>query len=631
MKKRQQGNTFLENRGGAMLVGLLLSLLLLAFSLPLQAAVEVSASINARSFPIDRVATLTLTASGVRSFTPVLPKVDGLLFHRRGQSTQMSLVNGSYSSSVTSQFLVEATRTGSFTIPPIVIRNSSGSSKTQAISFEVTAAQSAVVQTQSQPRNVATTRLRSGEADTVAFLRLTPVKKKSYSGEVVPIQIKVYFRDGIQANLNTLPQLKGEGFVLEELSRSPEKTRELIHNTPYTVLTWNSSLSGIKEGEHTVSVELEATLLLRQKRRRAGNSLFNDPFMGGSFFDDFFGGYQEKEVKIASPAQKLTVLSLPEQGKPQGFSGAIGDFRLKVSASPLELSLGDPVTLNMVVSGVGNFARVGAPQMQQKLKGWKSYTPSSEFVEEGSAERGRKVFEQALVLKDTTVTAIPAMKFSYFDPDSNSYKTLRSDPIPIQISGRVQLKPVIAPTKQQPASLRTVTRQEAPGAAAVQAPLPALAPLKIENGSQSQELSPLFSRSWFQIVATLFLLIVLGAVLQRMRKARFARNPLLLRNQEMKSLLKQRLSEMEQARLRSDSRTFLARCRRAIQEQLGLLWGVEAAAITRIDLEQRLVADSILITVFTAADESAYGGQNLDSRQMQEFTQGLKSELEGLI
>lgn len=622
----------MENRGGAVLLGLLLSLLLLSFSSPLQAAVEVSASLNARSFPMDRVATLTLTANGVRSFTPVLPKVDGLIFHRRGQSTQMSLVNGSYSSFVTAQYLVEATRTGSFTIPPIEIRNSSGSSKTKAISFEVTAAQSAVVQAQSQPSNTATTtRLRSGESDTVAFLRLTPVKKKSYSGEVVPIQIKVYFRDGIQANLNSLPQLKGEGFVLEELSRNPEKTRELIHNTPYTVLTWNSSLSGIKEGEHTVSVELEATLLLRQKRRRATNSLFNDPFMGGSFFDDFFGGYQEKDVKIASPVQKLTVLSLPEQGKPQGFSGAIGDFRLKVSASPLELSLGDPVTLNMVVSGVGNFARVGAPQMQQKLKGWKSYTPSSEFVEEGSAERGRKVFEQALILKDITVAAIPAMKFSYFDPDSNSYKTLRSDPIPIQISGRVQAGPVTTtPTKQQPTSLKTVTRQKASGTA-VQAPLPDLAPLKIENGSQSQELSPLFSRTWFKIVAMLFLLVVLAAVIQRMRKARFARNPLLLRNQEMKSLLKQRLSEMEQARLRSDSRAFLARCRRAIQEQLGLLWGVEAAAITRVDLEQRLATDSIMITVFKAADESAYGGQNLDSRQMQEFTQGLKTELEGLI
>lgn len=629
MKNRRHRKDFSGWRIGAMAAGLLLAVSLLFCSV-LQAAVEVSATFNVRSFPIDRVASLTLTVSGVRSFTPLMPAVDGIIFHKRGQSTQMSLVNGNYSALVTSVYLVEATRTGSFTIPPIELRNNSGSHMTQAITFEVTAAQSAVRQTQPQSGTGAQTRLGSGDADSVAFLRLTSIKEKSYSGEVVPIQIKVYFRDGIQVNLNSLPRLKGEGFVLEELSHKPEQTKEIIHNTRYTVLTWDSSLSGIKEGEHTVSFEIEATLLLRQQRRRPAGSRMNTPF-GGSFFDDFFGGYREKEVKIASPAQTLSVLALPMEGRPQGFAGAIGEFELDVKASPLELSLGDPVTLNMVVSGEGNFDRVTAPQMDGRVKGWKSYTASSEFVEEGRGSRGRKLFEQALVLKDAGVTEIPAMQFSYFDPATASYKSLHSASIPIQVQGRVPEKRVVPAPVQQEASTEIVAGQPPEGTAAAHVSLPGLAPLKTGGDDLDQELSPLFTRSWFQIMGVLFLLIIVAAVLQRIRNARFARNPELLRDQQMKRLLQEGLQKMEQAQRTNDSRQFLVHCRRTVQEQLGLFWGVEATAITSADLKHRLAPESILLTVFLAADESAYGGQNLDSSQMQEFAEDLKHELQGLI
>jgi hypothetical protein len=612
-----------------MAVGLFFAVALFFVSLPLRAEVEVSATLNTQSFPVDRVASLTLTASGVRSFTPLMPAVEGIIFHRRGQSTQMSLINGNYSALVTSVYLVEATRTGSFTIPPIELRNASGSHMTQAISFEVTAAQSAVVQAQPQSGKAAQARLGSGEADSVAFLRFTPVKEKSYSGEVVPVQIKVYFRDGIQVNLNSLPQLKGEGFVVEELNHKPEQTKEVINTTRYTVLTWNSSLSGIKEGAHDVSFEVEATLLLRQQRRRLAATRRNDPF-GGGFFDDFFGGYREKEVKIASPVQSLTVLPLPMEGRPQGFSGAIGDFNMEVNASPLELSLGDPVTLKMNVSGEGNFDRVTVPQMAQAVKGWKSYTASSEFVEEGGAGKGKKLFEQALILKQVNVTEIPAMKFSYFDPEAGTYKVLRSDPIPIQVQGRVQEQSAPPPAQQEHLA-ETVPGQETLVETSSQPLLPGLAPLKTGVDTLDQELSPLFSRSWFQIVAVFFLLVILAAVLQRARKAHFARNPLLLRDKEMKGLLNERLLEMEQAQRNNDSRSFLTHCRRAIREQLGLLWGVEAAAITSADIKQRLDPESILLTVFLAADESAYGGEKLNATEMQEFAEDLKHELQGLI
>ena len=99
----------------------------------------------------------------------------------------------------------------------------------------------------------------------------------------------------------------------------------------------------------------------------------------------------------------------------------------------------------------------------------------------------------------------------------------------------------------------------------------------------------------------------------------------------MKHLLTLRAEEIETACNGNDSRRFLAICRTSIQEQLALLWETESAAITLADLHRRLAEDSPLIVIFSAAEESAYSGQELNNEQMQEFSKSLQKELEGLI
>lgn len=591
----------------------------------LQAAVEVSASLNTRSFPLDRAALLSVQVTGARSFEPQLPDVDGLQFYHRGQSTQVEIINGAYSASVTSTYLVQASRVGTFTIPAIQIRTKDGSAKTEPINFEVTASNSSPVPQTGRSRGSSTARLRSGNSDEVAFLRVKPARKESYSGEVVPVEVKVYFREGIKANLNSLPLLTGEGFVLQQLAREPVQSRELVNNTQYTVLTWNSSLSGIKEGDHEISVELEATLLLREQRRisRRGNSLVNDPFFDDSFFDNFFGSYREKEVKIASPKLNLTVIPLPDKGKPENFSGAIGEFRLQVKADPVELSPGDPITLTMTVSGQGNFDRVQAPKLSRK-QGWKSYTPSSEFLKDGGPGHGKKVFEQALVAKDSTLSEIPAVEFSYFDPVAARYKTLASSPIPLTIKGMLKKK------ESESATKKIEKKKEAKNVKTKQAadpPISTLAPLQLVPGSMDQTIEPLYGKKWFQLLVLILLLVLSGATIYKVRATRLANNPLLQRNQAMKHLLSLRLKEIENTLSANDTRKFLAACRGAIQEQLGLAWETEATAITLSDLEKRLPAGSVLVEIFRAAEESAYGGQELNSEQSRKFADALKEEL----
>jgi len=605
----------------------LLALLFLLAAVPsLQAEVTATASLNVKSFPVDRVAQLTISVQGQRSVTIQPPVVEGLRFHQRGQSTRMEYVNGAYSSSVSTIFLVEANSEGKYSIPAITIDSNEGSVTTLPIQFEVTAVTANVTSQTSSQGGGSATRLRSGETAEVAFLRVKPAKTESYSGEIVPVEIKVYFREGIQANLNSMPQLEGDGFVLQQLQGEPYRSREVVGNSRYSVLTWNSTLSGIKEGEHVLSMELDATLLLRQQQRaQRPRGMFGDPFFDDSFFNSFFGSYREKEVKVASPKLTMTVLSLPETGKPDTFTGAIGDFRMQVRAKPLEIAKGDPVTLRITVSGEGNFDRVQAPKLL-KQKGWKSYSPSSEFLKDGSGNHGKKVFEQALVAKSSGLTEVPAVAFSYFDPESGTYKELIAAPIPlIMQENEMTTPPVVKQVTTAPEEKSTQTAVKP-----VEQPIPGLAPLQLDAGAMNKQLEPLFMKKWFQAFCVIFLLVICVAVIIILRKARFTNSPRLQRQKSMKQLLYKREQEIEKHLQSADSRGFLASCRAAIQEQLGLLWDMEAAAITLADLQKRLPQDSVLYTIFSAAEESAYSGQKLSREQMQEFTNSLKTELTNL-
>jgi hypothetical protein len=98
----------------------------------------------------------------------------------------------------------------------------------------------------------------------------------------------------------------------------------------------------------------------------------------------------------------------------------------------------------------------------------------------------------------------------------------------------------------------------------------------------------------------------------------------------MTHLLDLRLREMKESRERGDSRDFLATCRKAMQEQLGLLWQTEPWAITLADLHQRLAVDSELIALFATAESGAYAESHLSIQEMDEYAGNLEQELRHL-
>ena len=407
------------------------------------AEVNVDASLSHRSFALDQVARLTLTVTGTNHDVDItLPEVDNIFLQNQGTSRQFSVVNGSISSSISYNYLIQAQQPGAYTIPPIKVTTGGKSYSTQPLKFQVT-------QAGQQARGV------SGPTDQsrgeLAFLRISETGSH-YSGEIVPFRLKAYFSQAYRADINSLPTLRGDGVVMSQLPDKPEQTEESVNGRMYHVLTWDTSLTGIKTGEHPIHFSLDATLLIPQKRRSLsplGNSLFDDSFFNDSALDSFFGGVQRKPIVAVSPEVVFNVLSLPTVNQPDNFTGAIGDFDLKVAATPVDVEVGEPMTLTMKISGTGNFDRVDAPVFPESPD-WKTYPPTSNFSEQGRSYSGTKSFEQAIVARNGELTGIPPLSFSYFDPSQKRYFTKTSKAVTIHVKkpANSAVTPAVQPASQ---------------------------------------------------------------------------------------------------------------------------------------------------------------------------------------
>ena len=121
-----------------------------------------------------------------------------------------------------------------------------------------------------------------------------------------------------------------------------------------------------------------------------------------------------------------------------------------------------------------------------------------------------------------------------------------------------------------------------------------------------------------------------GMFIKRMRLHK-AKHPEIEQARQRKQLLKESLERISQAAAAGDSTIFLSECRKTIQTQLGLLWGVEHTAISYTDLRKRLPSGSPLLDIFSQAEAAAYGAVEITDEQMRTSMALLSTELEKMI
>ncbi len=171
---------------------------------------------------------------------------------------------------------------------------------------------------------------------------------------------------------------------------------------------------------------------------------------------DLFGGKRPaatRKVFAKDEERTLVIEAPPLAGRPASFAGAVGrGFDLEVSADRSVVQLGDPIKLTLTVRGGGNLENVALPDLSRVPGlGPDLFRFQADDVS-GQIEGEAKTFELSVRVLDDAVREIPAIEYSWFDPELGSYQTARSRPIALSVRPAqvISAGDVVAPKPQKP-------------------------------------------------------------------------------------------------------------------------------------------------------------------------------------
>jgi len=370
------------------------------------ADVSAVASVDRNHIAFGESVTMTIAVQGTQSGSPPsIPNVNGLSFDGPSTQTSFSLNNGQMSQSVNFVYQVTPGRTGEFTIPAIEVNAGGKSYLTTPIKLVV---EKGVTQ---------------NDVSQTLFARALISSKQVYLGQTVPVEVLVFSRSDVPlkglGGFNY--EADGLGFKFQPNLKSGS---QVINGESFNVQVIEGAISPTRTGMLNFGPCAVKAQLAVQRQARNG--------WPDSMFDQMMGRVEVRETPVTVDAVPVEVLPLPEEGRPADFAGAIGQWKLEVTAKPTEIAVGDPITLTIKVSGNGNIDTVPAPKLGL-LDGFKTYDPTTKTTKDDLNTTGERTIQQVLIAKNTDVKELPEMRLAYFDPVARTYKTAVQSPIKLVV------------------------------------------------------------------------------------------------------------------------------------------------------------------------------------------------------
>ena len=455
---------------------------------PAVADISVDATVESNDVVVNDPFIFTITVNGAQNVSPpALYDLDGFDASYLGPSTQVSFVNGRMSASISHRYRVVPLRAGEFQLGPFAVDVGGQRYQTKPIPIRVAATGSA--RREAAPAPTGTQGLR---------LVVEPAKTEVYVGERVDLTLTL-FVGNLRIRDLQYPVIAADGVTLDKFAQPSEGSR-VLGGQRYQTVTMHTTMTPVRPG----TVDLAASMAMNMVTTRRGM----DPL-----FDSFFPA-EPKPVEVRAEPVRISVLPLPEQGKPADFAGAVGVFDFTLSAKPTTLDVGDPVTLRMEISGAGNLANVTAPAVPVDDR-FRAYDAQPVKGEDGAE---RRVFEQVVIPKVADVHELPPVRFSFFDPAARAYRTITRGPTTLSVRTGHGAKPEVVDANQpaaepvqpkaQPLGRDIVYIKDTPG------------PLR---GPQ------LYQRAWFLLAQLIPVALFAAVWAYARRRDRLAADPRLVR------------------------------------------------------------------------------------------------------
>lgn len=573
------------------------------------------------------------------------------------QSTQLFSSNGKHvmSQNFTITYILQPKRTGNLTIPPGMAKDASGHTY-QSNSLTIQVIQGSVIAHQQQQqqsadpfgddpfpdpfaalmqqRNRQLQALRQQQAQQQQaqqslksasqsdlkddlFIRVTVDKNSVHVGEQVTASYKLYARVPMNVSISKLPSLNGfwtQDFIMP---RGPMKpAEEVINGKKYQVFTLKKSAlfpqqAGTLELD-PAEAEGVARVVQKIQQPNPAGGFFDDPFfqsafgslmMSDPFFnDDFFGrmAYKDIKVHLKSVPVKINVTPLPEDKKPAGFGNAVGQFTVSGSIDKDQLTTDDVLNLKLVITGSGNLKLIEAPKPVLP-NGLTTFEPQiiDTITGRTTTISGSKIITYNITPNNPGDYEIPAIPFSYFDPQINQYVTTQVGPFKVHIKKGKHY------------------RSGAPHIA-----LADIHNINTTNNTDGFNSKPVFYSAGYWSAFALPLLLFIGIAAWKRRDDELSKNTVLLKNKRANKVALKRLATAQKLLHQNNARPFYDEISKAVWLYLSDKLNIPLSSLSRESAQEEMTKRKVPFQLQLQAErvieecEAALYAGNTGTQQM---------------
>lgn len=247
-------------------------------------------------------------------------------------------------------------------------------------------------------------------------------KSKAYVGEPIVVEYYLFDFGGLrQMDVQKWPTF--DGFWKEDLELITQPSFEDVYLRDQEMrraFLARYALYGIKPGKFYVD-----KLGIRGK------------YIGSNVRPGMFFPMDLRTGQHYSQDVTVEIVPLPTEGRPEKFSGAVGNFQLRLEADKLSLTQNTPVTLTLVLSGTGNFQAIDSIKLP--------LPPDFELYESTANGRAtapigvrqelesKKTFQVIAIPRKAGTFEVPAVNWTFFNTQKQTYDSLTTQPLTIEV------------------------------------------------------------------------------------------------------------------------------------------------------------------------------------------------------
>ncbi len=370
---------------------------------------------------------------GGQGGTPTIPNeikgFDILYGPSISSMTSMSIINGKTTSesNTTFSYTLMANQQGTFTLPAASIKVNGRNYTSNTIQIKVLPPDKNAQPQRagSQPQAINSESTANNIKPDDAFVRAIFSKTKVNEQEAVVVTFRFYSVLQIR-NVGQIEYPEFNGFMSEEF--------HLPANRQITLEHYN--------GRNYYVVDVKKSLLFPQHSGKitipSGKLEFILEVKSGKRIQTFFGSQdlmtEVKKVLHTNPVT-VEVSPIPTENRPSNFSGGVGTFTLSSDISNTEIKANDAVTIKLTISGTGNMKLIKNPDLNLP-KDFEVYDPkvTNNFSLTNNGLSGTKTIEYLFIPRNSGKYTIPPIEFSYYDLQTKSYKTLKTEEYTLDVA-----------------------------------------------------------------------------------------------------------------------------------------------------------------------------------------------------